>query len=72
MKKPEVRAMFEYKRAVERIIFDPQVFPICRPKREETGTIFKKVFFVHRKLNCWAILQLVPEIKSWNIPDEIE
>ena len=70
--KAEVRAGFEYRRAVERIIYDPQVFPICMPKREEVKRfLFKKeVYFVHRHSNHWVILQLVPEIKEWNILDE--
>jgi len=47
--KAEVRAGFEYRRAVERIIYDPQVWPICMPKREEVKRhLFKKeVYFVH-------------------------
>ena len=70
--KAEVRAGFEYRRAVERIIYDPQVFPICMPKREEVKRyLFKKeVYFVHRYSNRWVILRLVPEIKRWNIPDK--
>lgn len=70
--KAEVRAGFEYKRVVERIIHDPQVWPICTPKREEVKRhLFKKeVYFVHRHPNRWVVLQLFPEIKRWNIPDE--
>ena len=49
----------EYKKEIAELKLDPQVFPLCIPKREEFKKGFKrkkKVYYVHRFPEKWDIL----------------